>query len=280
MPDTDSLSSASDVNMTEEMQVRIAEKVREDSQKFASLTSTETINLLLSEIDVDDLTVNFDDMQKDERFQDIESVVALDGAIYLYSNKYITKSQAEILVQPEDIKPLIAEKVRDNSKNLAKLTGIDSLFTVGPTLEADKINTALADIEQDDDSYRDIKSIVASTGAVYLYSDTYIADNYAGILVRAEADDPCATIASTVRDDSRIYPRPTSIELFKEPVFNIDPLELEAHVTRAIERPEYKDIKLISASTGVRFLYSDLYINEAYAKSLAEWEAVEQYENP
>lgn len=265
--------------MTTEIEMRIAEKVRGDSQNLVSLVSADTINKLLSELDEDGPVVNLADMQMDERFQDIESVVALDGAIYLYSSKYITESQAEILVQTEDIKPMIAEKVRDNSKNFNKLTGIDSLFTEGPALETEKIKAALADM-QEDDSYRDIKPIFASTGALYLYSDTHITDSYASILARAEANDPCATIASTVRDESRIYPRPTSVELFKESVFNIDPVELETHVTRTIERQEFKDIKMISVSTGVHYLYSDLYMNEAHARSLAEWEEVEQYDNP
>ncbi|MFC1846532.1 hypothetical protein ACFLYS_00525 [Chloroflexota bacterium] len=279
MPETNESSSENDVKMTNEIEMRIAEKVREDSQNLASLTSADTINQLLYKLDTDNPAVNFADMQKDERFQDIESVVALDGAIYLYSSKYITEGQAEILVQTEDIKPMIAEKVRDDSENLNKLTGIDSLFTEGPALEIEKIEAALADMEQDN-SYRDIKSIVASTGAVYLYSDANITDSYAGILVRAEANDPCATIASTVRDESRIYPRPTSVELFKEGVFNIDPVELEAHVTRTMEQQEFKDIKMISVSTGVHYLYSNLYMNEAHAKALAEWEEVEQHDNP
>ncbi|MCK5606279.1 hypothetical protein KAR91_30545 [Candidatus Pacearchaeota archaeon] len=279
MPETNEPSSGSDVKMTTEIEMRIAEKVRGDSQNLVSLVSAVTINKLLSELDEDGPVVNLADMQMDERFQDIESVVALDGAIYLYSSKYITESQAEILVQTEDIKPMIAEKVRDNSKNFNKLTGIDSLFTEGPALETEKIKAALADM-QEDDSYHDIKPIFASTGALYLYSDTHITDSYASILARAEANDPCATIASTVRDESRIYPRPTSVELFKESVFNIDPVELETHVSRTIERQEFKDIKMISVSTGVHYLYSDLYMNEAHARSLAEWEEVEQYDNP
>ena len=279
MPETDELTSENAVSITDEMQMLVAEKVREDSQKHTELTSIGTVNELLSELDTDDLTVNFDDMQKEEKYHDIQSVVAIDGTIYLYSTEYITTDQADILAQPEDINPIIAERVRENSKNLALLTGIDSVFAAGSKFETDKIKVALTEMAEDD-SYRDIKSVVTITGATYLYSDNYIANNYANILIRAKANDPCFTIASTVRDESRIYPRPTNVELFKEEVFNIDPVELETHVAHLMERQEFEDIKMVRASTGAPYLYSNLYLNEDHARALAEWTEVEQFENP
>ncbi len=267
------------INIAEGMQIRIAEKIRDDSQNLTRLTSAGTVNLLLSDLEANNVTVNLADIQKDKRYQDIKSVVASTGIVYLYSETYITKSQAEVLVQTEDIQTRIAEKVREDSKNLAKVTGIDSLCTADSALELDKVKTSLVNMERDD-RYQDIKSVVTSTGALYLYSETYITRNYADILVRAEAKDPCATIATMVRDESRIYPRPTNIELFKEQVFDIDPDELETHIARTVERQEFKDIKLINASTGARYLYSELYMEEDYARSLVEWEEVDQVENP
>lgn len=69
-------------------------------------------------------------------------------------------------------------------------------------------------------------------------------------------NDLCATIAAMVRNESRVYPQPTNIELFMEPIFNIDPDELETHITRTLELAEFKDIQLIHASTDARYLYS------------------------
>ncbi len=71
-------------------------------------------------------------------------------------------------------------------------------------------------------------------------------------------NDPCATIATMVRNESRVYPQPTNIELFAE----------------------FKDIQLIHASTDARYLYSNLYMDEDHARSLVEWEEVEREENP
>ena len=261
------------------MSIRIAKQVREDSQNLTRPTSSATVNLLLSDVEADNVTVNLADMQKDKRYRDIKSVVTSTGTVYLYSETYITENQAGIIAQAEDVKYKIANKVREDSSNLTKTTGTNSFAVLDPDLEAVKVEASLVDMENDD-RYRDIKTVIASTGAVYLHSERYITKNYADILVRAEVNDPCATIAATVRDEARIYPRATRMEYLKNPVFNIDPDELEGHVTSTMERPEFKDVKLINASTGARYLYSDLYIDETYARSLIEWEEVGQFENP
>lgn len=178
-----------------------------------------------------------------------------------------------------EIQAMIAEKVREESKNMAKLTSIGPLTTLAPDLKLDGIKASLLEMAKSDD-YMDIKSIVAPNNAMYLYSEASITKEYATILARVEANDMCSTIALTVREESRIYPRLTSVEFFVQPLFNVVSDELEAYITRTMEREEFKDLKLMIASTGARYLYSDLYINEEYARALAEWEEVEQFENP
>ena len=271
---------APELSVAEQMQLGVAEKIREDSREAGCLTGTAAIEELLTEgFPDEESSVSFAEMRKDERFQDIQSVISPDGTVYLYSLTYITAAEAEELAQPEDLKPWIAEKVRQSSKTLAKLTAIDAMGAPGSVLDEDRVQAALDEMEEDD-SYRDITPIVASTGAVFLYSNRYIADNYAKMLVRAEASDNCETIASTVREESETYPRPTSIEFFKSPVFNIDPAILEAEVERTLGQPEYQDIKKIIASTGVTYLYSDQYLTEPHARGLVEWEEVGRHDNP
>lgn len=264
---------------TEEILAIIAGKIREDSQNLDKLTGIDTVNMLVSDLGPDEGVVNLADMQRDSRYQDIKSVGTSTGAVYLYSETHITENHAEILAQDEDNKVKIAEKIRDDSKNLAKLTGVDSLITLVSDLEADKVDANVAELLKDN-RYQDIKSVIASTGAVYLYSEIYITKNYADILVRAEANDPCATIAATVRDEARIYPRATRIEFFTNPIFGINTDEFEGHLASILERPEYTDIKLITASTEARYLYSDLYMNEDYARSLVEGAELDHEENP
>ncbi|MFC2010863.1 hypothetical protein ACFLUR_01050 [Chloroflexota bacterium] len=261
------------------MQIQIADKVRGDSKSLNRLTSADTANLLLSDFQTNNIAVNLSDMQKNKTYRDIKSIVSSTGAVYLYSETYITKNQAEVLAKGEAIKTMITERVIEDSRDRIKVTAVESLSTLVPDLEPDKVEDNVAELLKDD-RYGHIKSVAASTGAVYLFSETYISNNYADILVRAKVNDPCATIAATVRDEARIYPRATIIEFFKNPIFNIDPNELETHIAHTLELQEFKDVKLIEASTGARYLYSDLYMNENYARSLIEWEEVGEEENP
>ena len=278
-PAAGSAAEAVELSLAERMQLAVAARIREDSEA-GCLTGIAAIEELLAEGFPDDETaISFSDMREDAQFEDIQTVLSPDGSIYLYSSTYITAAEAAELAQPEDLKPLIAARVREDSKNLARLTAIDGLGAAGSVLDEERVQAALEEMEEDD-AYRDITPIVASTGAVFLYSSRYIADNYAKILVRAEASDACATIAATVREDSEIYPRPTSIEFFKNPVFNIDAVALEAEVENTLNNPEYQDIKKIMASTGVLYLYSDKHLTEPHARALVEWEEVGRHENP
>jgi len=179
-------------------------------------------------------------------------------------------------VPAEDVFSIIAEKVREKSMNEARLVSLTSIL---PDMTPEEAGAKLVGLAEDE-HFQDIKALKASTGTVYLYSATYITDNYAGILIRAEENDPCVTIAATVRNEAKTYPRATRTEYFMNPIFNINPDELDKHIAGTMERPEFKDIKSITASTGTRFLYSDLYLNEGYARSLIEWEEVGQYDNP
>ena len=258
---------------------RIAGIVREQSKNFAKLTAADTISKLGADLEPGNVEANLAEMGKDNRYQDIKSIVASTGTVYIYSETYITEDQAESLIKNEDIKTKVAEQVREDAKNLAKVTSVSSLSASALGLEPGTLQAIVAEILKDD-RYQDVRSVVASTGAVYLYSETYITSTYADILVRAEANDPCATIALTVRDESRIYPRPTHIESFMNPIFNINPEELEGHIANTLERQEFKDLRLIDASTGARYLYSSLYMDEDYARSLVEWREVGQLENP
>ena len=194
------------------------------------------------------------------------------------------------MLRTEEIKARIAERVREGSKNIAKklisaflpcepksvrekvtpLTTANTFNTsVVDVLGSDKVEVNLAEMLEDD-RYQDIKSLVTVTGAAYLYSERYITKNYAQILLGVAANDPSDTITEMVREDSRFYRRPTNTELFKEPVFNIDPDGLETHIAHILEQAKFKDIKQMHASTEACYLYSNRYIDEARASKLVK----------
>ncbi|UCE97815.1 MAG: hypothetical protein JSV74_00310 [Dehalococcoidia bacterium] len=199
-----------------------------------------------------------------------------DNQLKENENNTLEDTQARLA---EELQTSIAKKVRADSEYTAKLTSIDSLRTLQPDLEFDCFKNKLAEMAEKDD-FKDIQTVIAPNGIAFLYSTAFMTKQYANILATIESDDKSLLIATTVRDDSRIYPRLTKLEFFMAPPFSMKPDGLEVHINKTIENEEYKDIKILVASTGARYLYSNLYINDSYAKTIAEWEEVEQFENP
>ena len=112
-----------------------------------------------------------------------------------------------------------------------------------------------------DERYADIKPVTSPIGDVYYHSDKHMSGYYAVVLSRVAAKDPVATVAAMVRDESRIYPRPTCIEFFMEPMFKIPPGDLKAVFDEMVQKPEYSDIKLmVHPETGGVYAYSSQYL--------------------
>jgi hypothetical protein len=193
----------------------------------------------------------------------------------------VAKGKTEkALARDEEVRSQIVARVREDSEKSIKLTAVDSLGALIPGAEPDMIDRLLA-VLQGDERYQDVKLITNSRGVRYLYSETFMTRTYAEVLARIEANDPLLTIAETVRDQSRIFRRPTNSRLFDAPVFRIDTESLDEYVAELLRRPEFADIKLIRASTGAPYLYSDIYIkSEEWVKSIVEREEVWKPENP
>ena len=215
MQETDHTEELNQDSMLEDISAGIAGKVREDSSERGQLTSAESLGGLVPDLSPELVAESLARMAEDERYQDIQSLVLPSEAIYYYSDQYVRPEEALAKGRIKDLQAQIASRVREVSKSVAELTGVDSLGDLDPEAEPDELQTALDELAEDE-RYGDIRLVTASTGAGYLYSEAFITRTYAGILIRAAANDPCATIAATVRDESRIYPRPTAVDLFKE----------------------------------------------------------------
>lgn len=95
------------------------------------------------------------------------------------------------------------------------------------------------------------------------------------------AHDPCATIAETVRDESKRYPRPTCVLLFLEKLFGIHEDDLKSIVCKTLERPEFNDIKaMVHPETGAVYLYSNQYLDEERAFMMMDYVEVVMPANP
>ena len=125
----------------------------------------------------------------------------------------------------------------------------------------------------------DLKEISGADGLPRYYSSQYMSDAYAGLLVRKEGN-PFQLIAETVRENSKVYPRPIPLNTFKSPPFELAEEEILAYLQKMKEEDPYKDIAQTTTSAGTIFLYSTLHLDPDDATMLAEWLDVGQYNNP
>lgn len=127
--------------------------------------------------------------------------------------------------------------------------------------------------------YSDIRRLDGERGCYY-FSVLSITESYARHLYRIEERNPVNLIAETVREESRIYPRPTALKSFREPPFLVPETELSALASRMGTEPETEDIVLVSASNGAPYLYSTRHLEKVHAEALVEYYEVERWNNP
>ncbi|MBI4786836.1 MAG: hypothetical protein HY782_07305 [Chloroflexi bacterium] len=257
----------------------IADKVRTDSQTLARLIPVEELGTLFPDETPDQIIGYLAELVKAESYQDVKVHVSPSGAAYLYSTTCLTPEAASEKALMGEVHDKIADKVRADSQELERLTAMKSLVELFPDVPPDQVEK-FAGMMADDEKFQDIKALVGPTGTSYFYSETHMTANYAALLARIEAKNPYATIAETVREESRVYPRPTKVALFYEPLFQIDPDMMGTVVEGMLQREEYQDIKKVVASTGAVYLYSDSYMPAGQAEAIVQWEEVEKDLNP
>lgn len=173
----------------------------------------------------------------------------------------------------------IAEQVREDSRSTGKLTPLSAFSPEPYNVELEDAEEVLRSIVEDQ-AKADIRVIRdGKRGDVYLYASPHICDAYAASLLLAETNDPCDVIAETVREESRLYPRPTCSLLFHLPPYGFHPDEMPSYLEEIGRREAMQDIKTFEASTGVLYFYSERHMTLAHARGLAQWIEVEQYEN-
>jgi hypothetical protein len=137
----------------------------------------------------------------------------------------------------------------------------------------------------------DVEALLASSGAAdlelirgnrttYYFSTQGMTRAYATHLARIEERDPLRLVVETVRDESRIYPRPTDLGTFASPPFGLSKDDLSAILASLGKAPETEDIRSCRTSNGAVYLYSTRHLSPEHAEGLAEWEAVGRWNNP
>ena len=273
-------AEATDKGQVEEIKARIAGKIRKDAKEHAALTLSDTVFALVPDSRQGSITAILEEMAAEEGYGDIKALPTASGRFYFFSKTYIPVDEAIEKSKIEEVKDKMAEKVRGDSRNRVTLTPAGDLYALVPETEQDRI-AALLDEMQTEARFADIKKVTASNGDGYFHSEIYLSGNYAIILLRAMANDPCAAIADTVRDYSRIFPKPINSELFKEKAFGIDPGEVEVYIAETLRKPEFIDIKkMVHPSTGAVYLYSSQYLDGDQAWHIMDWDEVGRANNP
>lgn len=168
---------------------------------------------------------------------------------------------------------MIVELVRNHSA-AAKLTRADELTIEPIALSRDEIAGKLESIKSFEE-YHDI-CVIEGSQAKYLFSDQHMTRNYAKMLARVEDKDLMALIAGSVRDESRIYPRPTRVTLFAEEPFRLAGSDFDTVLQQMQANPEYSDIKEFRDSRDNRYLCSEQYLSLDHALGLAEWKIIQE----
>ncbi len=171
----------------------------------------------------------------------------------------------------------IADFIRENSSN-GKLTKQEDLYLEPINLSDNSIVETLQALTSDPE-YNDIVQRKGKERS-YMYSTKRMTENYADMVFRVEEKELLRLLVDTVRYESRIYPRPTTISLFSAKPFNFNEQQTQELLKQVIEKDEYSDILEIRASNGSLYLYSRKYMTKDHAVALTEWIEVEQYQTP
>lgn len=188
-------------------------------------------------------------------------------------------SNIESIVEEEaqDKVTLMGTFVRDRSYE-GQLTNAEDFLDQPLGFEVDEVLTLIDELK----TREEFADICVSKGKekIYLYSENYITKNYANMMISVEEKDFFKMIAQTVREESRIYPRPTDARLFTKAPFKLSKEEFYEVYKELKKKDEYKDIQETRASNNALYLYSDKYIKKTLAASLTEWIEVEAEQNP
>jgi len=264
----------------EEIKAKIAEKVREESREQAAVTPSEVVFALVPGSQQDRIHSILEGMAADDRYADIKAVTTASGMVFFLSKTYIDTGEAFAKSRIEEVKFLFAEKVRADSKDDARLSSVADLQALAPEMEQEGIAVILEEMRTDG-RYADIKSVTSPNGDVYYHSDKHMSCYYAVVLGRVAAKDPGATIAALVRDESRIYPRPTCVQFFLDPMFGIPSDDLKTVVDEMLRKPENGDVKMmVHPETGGVYLYCSQYLSRDTAFKLMHWVEVVKPANP
>jgi hypothetical protein len=186
-----------------------------------------------------------------------------------------TKRKSDKKRDDERLLEAVAEAVRDRTRRVL-LTRARDLRTEPPALAAADARPLLERLAK---AGGDIAAIKGGKDTYY-FSTGAMTAQYATLLVRVTERDLVRLVADTVRENARLYPRPTADQSFLAEPYGLSPSELERVYDELGRDRQYADIRRCRASNGAAYLYSDKHLTAEHARGLTEWEEVGRHENP
>jgi hypothetical protein len=261
------------------LKTRVAERVRADSRDRGKLTAEPDVTALVPELQPAELRELLHEMGSDASHEDIKAIVAPEGRVYLYSERHLAMIEAQDRAHEEEAKLAIADRIRADSSRIV-LTAAADLEPLVPFEEPGR-RAAFFEELRADPRFEDVQVVTGPNGEISYRSDRFLSGNYGTIMMRAQANQPCGTVAELVRDRSRLMPAPTKLETFHDPVFRIDPASLDGVVEELFRREEFADVKkVVHPRTRAVYLYSDQFLDEKQAVWMVDWEEVGRLRNP
>lgn len=165
----------------------VAEVIRDRTRTRAVLIPVDSLRMDGVEMPQELQDQLVQDIQADEGLKDIRLMRSEAGRVYLYSSESISDSYARILFRAEEGNPyeIIAATVREESELYPRPTPVESLKNPTFGLDPDRVEETARDLVRLP-RYEDIKTLEASTGALYLYSDRHLDKDWAESMMEWE----------------------------------------------------------------------------------------------
>ncbi len=175
-------------------------------------------------------------------------------------------------VPARDLASEIADYVRRCSQE-HRLTSRSEVMQSPVSIPEDQLDSLL----EAAGNQADITS-VQGTKDVYYFSDQHISPAFAKLTVRLEENNLLEMLVEQVRDDSRIYPRPTPARQFYNTPYRIEKEQLATLFTSLKAEEEYADIEFFETTNGAQYLASRKFMHPDQAKAMAQLQEVEDPE--
>lgn len=118
--------------------------------------------------------------------------------------------------------------------------------------------------------------VIEGAQDVYLYSTDLMSDNFAHWAQLSQEGDDAVTLVDTVREESRVYPRPMRATSLTNAPYGLALDRVYEVFEQVTASGDYPDIQRCEATNGDVYFYSTRYLSPAQAKALAQWYSVEK----